>query len=249
MNGIATDVSNNVYLGDSVHGIQKFDSSGNFITKWGEQGNGDGQFLYGNPTRMAVSPSGRLYASDPGNDRLQIFDLSGNFVAVWDHVYDPRGIAFDSSGAMYVSAFDNEKVQKYDSAGTFLMDWGGFGSGDGQFYTPNGIAVDSNSHVYVVDGDNRRIQKFDSSGNFLSKWGSEGTGDGEFDHHPAQIAVDSLDNIYVTEGNRIQKFDSSGNFLARWLSPNHYYITVDSADHVLVAVNNPFRIRKYASGN
>jgi len=247
MNGIATDASNNVYLGDSVHSIQKFDSSGNFINKWGEQGDGDGQFN-NSPTRMAISPSSKLYASDPGNDRLQIFDLSGNLVAVWDHVYDPRGIAFDSSGEMYVSAFDNEKVQKYDSDGTFLMDWGGFGSGDGQFYTPNGIAVDSNHHVYVAESDNHRIQKFDSSGNFLSKWGSQGSGDGEFDQ-PAQIAVDSLDNVYVSEGGRIQKFDSSGNFLAMWLTPNHYYIAVDSADHVLIGVLNPPRIRKYASGN
>lgn len=135
--------------------------------------------------------------------------------------------------------FRNEKVQKYDSSGTFLMDWGGFGSGDGQFYTPNGIAVDSNHHVYVVDGDNHRIQKFDSSGNFLSKWGSQGSGDGEFSQNPAQIAVDSLDNIYVTEGVRIHKFDSSGNLLATWSAPSHYYIAVDSADHVLIGVLNP----------
>ena len=32
--------------------IQKFDSNGNFITKWGSKGTGDGQFDY--PTGIAV---------------------------------------------------------------------------------------------------------------------------------------------------------------------------------------------------
>ena len=84
--------------------------------------------------------------------------------------------------------------------------------------------------------------------NDLSKWGSQGSGDGEF-YQPAQIAVDSLDNVYVSEGGRIQKFGSSGNFLAMWWTPIHYYIAVDSADHVLIGKINTPLIKKYASGN
>jgi DNA-binding beta-propeller fold protein YncE len=78
--------------------------------------------------------------------------------------------------------------------------------------------VDSSGNVYVSDYSNKRIQKFDSSGNFLLKWGSEGAGDGQFTL-PLGVAVDSSDNVYVTDGsaagvgNRVQKFDSSGNFL------------------------------------
>ena len=63
-----------------------------------------------------------------------------------------------------------------------------------------------------------RIQKFDSSGNFLTKWGSVGTGDGQFGSYPRGVAVESSNNVYVSDpGNyRIQKFDSSGNFLTKW---------------------------------
>ena len=35
----------NVYVADTYnHRIKKFDSNGNFITKWGRKGTGDGQF-------------------------------------------------------------------------------------------------------------------------------------------------------------------------------------------------------------
>ena len=38
-NGVATDSSGNVYVADIDNNrIQKFDSNGNFITKWGSNG-------------------------------------------------------------------------------------------------------------------------------------------------------------------------------------------------------------------
>ena len=43
--GIAVDSEDNVYVADtSNHRIQKFDSNGNFITKWGSEGTGNGEF-------------------------------------------------------------------------------------------------------------------------------------------------------------------------------------------------------------
>ena len=43
--GVAIDSSGNVYVADAWNNrIQKFNSSGSFITKWGSQGTGDGQF-------------------------------------------------------------------------------------------------------------------------------------------------------------------------------------------------------------
>jgi DNA-binding beta-propeller fold protein YncE len=45
--GIAADSTDNVYVGDfgENNRIQKFDSNGNFLGKWGTTGSGDGQFL------------------------------------------------------------------------------------------------------------------------------------------------------------------------------------------------------------
>lgn len=53
------------------HRIQKFDSNGKFITKWGSKGNGDGQFT--SPAGIAIDSSGNVYVVDTGNDRIQVF--------------------------------------------------------------------------------------------------------------------------------------------------------------------------------
>ena len=160
----------------------------------------------------------------------------------------PSGFAFSPHGHFAITDDFNHRIQIYDGDKQ-LGSFGEKGKENGQFHYPKGIAVDKEGSIYIADSWNHRIQKFDSSGNFLSKWGSQGSGDGEFSQNPAQIDVDSLDNIYVTEGVRIHKFDSSGNLLATWSAPSHYYIAVDSADHVLIGVLTPPRIRKYASGN
>jgi len=89
----------------------------------------------------------------------------------------------------------------------FSLEWGTFGTGDGEFEKPWGVAVASDGSVYVSDWGNERIQKFTSEGVFVSKWGTFGTGDGEF-NQPIGIAVASDGSVYVSDwGNeRIQKF-------------------------------------------
>lgn len=53
--------------------IQKFDSNGDFITKWGSEGKGDGEF--GVPHGIAVdSSSGNVYVVDMNKCNVQVFD-------------------------------------------------------------------------------------------------------------------------------------------------------------------------------
>ena len=54
--------------------VQKFDSNGNFITKWGSTGNGDGQFQ--SPIGITVNSKGIVYVVDGGNSRIQSFSLA-----------------------------------------------------------------------------------------------------------------------------------------------------------------------------
>ena len=79
---VATDSSGNVYVVDFGNNrIQKFDSNGNFITKWGSEGAGDGQFK--SPLGIAIDSSGNVYVADHDNHRIQKFDSNGNFITKW----------------------------------------------------------------------------------------------------------------------------------------------------------------------
>ena len=57
--------------------IQKFDSKGTFITKWGSMDNNPlergyvGQF--DSPSGIAIDSSDNVYVADTGNQRIQVF--------------------------------------------------------------------------------------------------------------------------------------------------------------------------------
>jgi DNA-binding beta-propeller fold protein YncE len=179
-----------VYVTDEGNNhIQKFDSTGNFIIKWGSKGSADGQ---SNPLDKLITGVEKLWGfTDEGNGKL-------------DH---SSGIAVDLSGNVYVADSGNNRIQKFDSNGHFITSWGKTGSENGNFSVPYGIAVDS-GYVYVADNSNNRIQKFDSNGHFITSWGNFGWIDGSF-NHPEDIAIDpKTQYVYVTEktNNRVQVF-------------------------------------------
>ena len=215
--GVAVDSTGNVYVADQGnHRVQKFTSTGTFVTKWGTEGGGDGQFFY--PGGVAVDSTGNVYVADEGNNRVQKFTSTGTFVTKWgtegdgDGQFDgPQGVAVDSRGNVYVADTYNSRVQKFTSTGTFVTKWGTndlFG-GDGQFASPLGVAVDGSGNVYVADFGNNRVQKFTSAGVFVTKWGTYGGADGQFKLSTG-VAVDSAGNVYVSDADnsRIQKFGS-----------------------------------------
>ena len=57
-----------------------------------------------------------------------------------------------------------------------------------------------------------------NSHNFELQWGTAGISKSGFFLSPQHLAIDSENNVYVTDlGNsRVQKFDSNGNFLDEW---------------------------------
>ena len=247
--GIAVDTLGNVYVADTNNNrIQKFDSSGAFLTKWGVPGSGDAQFF--GPHGIAVDNSGNVYVVDTGNSRIQKFDPSGVFLAKWG-VYG----YFDEPN------YDLTKGVRIPA------------ESDGKFFEPHGIAVDGSGNVYVADTMNGRIQKFDSSGAFLTKWGVEGYSDdvgtrfpgGEVKYdstgraildewdgkfiEPMGVTVDGPGNVYVADGwnHRILKFSATGQFLVGWSIDWPSDIAVDSKGDFYVAKKQEHHIQKFDS--
>ena len=54
------------------HRVQVFDLNGKFVTKFGSEGSGRGEFNY--PVSTACLSDGRIVVSDNNNHRIQIFD-------------------------------------------------------------------------------------------------------------------------------------------------------------------------------
>jgi NHL repeat len=74
---VALDHAGNVYVGDRwTYRIQKFDSSGRFLTEWGSHGIAPGQFI-GGIGGLGVDASGYVYALDSDRDRVQKFASDG----------------------------------------------------------------------------------------------------------------------------------------------------------------------------
>ena len=196
------EVQKVVYVADRANcHIQKFTSEGEFITKWGRKGSGDGEFYF--PHGIAIDSQGNVYIADCDNHSIQKFTSEGDFITKWGskgsgdgRFEDPFGIAIDSQGNTYVADRGNRRIQKFTSAGKFITKWGRKGSGDGEFGEAFGIAIDSQGNVYVVDTDNHRIQKFTSEGGFITKWGRDGSGDGEFES-PYGIAISNFSQAQI----------------------------------------------------
>ena len=164
---VALDSQGNMYVVESVmHQVNKFSNTGQYVSKWGSQGSGDGQFQF--PGGIAVGPDDTVYVADMLNDRIQRFTSDGQFLAKWGtrgsedgQFMTPRGVDVDAEGNVYVADWLNQRVQKSDANGVFITKWGSRGSGDGEFDGPVDVAVTPDaSTAYVVDLLNYRIQVF-----------------------------------------------------------------------------------------
>jgi len=231
---IAVDSQDRIYVTDTGnHRVQKFTNEGTYLDSWGSFGGGQGQLS--TPFGVAVDGNGNVYVGDALNNRIQKFDTDGNFKLIWgwgvddgsaelqtctsgcqpgsagggDGQIQPIGVAVDAQGHVYVVDNAGQRIEKFSSDGAFLGQWGGPGSGDGQFNNAWDIAVDLNGTVIVADRGNDRVQLFTDSGTFIAAYGSSGFLAGEFES-PNGVAADCRANLLVTDGDdalaRVQQF-------------------------------------------
>lgn len=123
--GVAIDASGAVYVADANNfRVQKCILAANdytCTTFGGETGVFGNDFGHLFPMDVAVDAAGRVYVADPWNNRVQVYDASGAYLAtiggVWGSssggLRDAVDVAVDREGNVYVADRANHRVQKF----------------------------------------------------------------------------------------------------------------------------------------
>jgi DNA-binding beta-propeller fold protein YncE len=216
---IAVDQQGNVYVADTKNArIQKFDSQGKFLLKWGSPGAGEGQF--GFLAGIAIDNQGNIFtAENAPESRIQGFDQNGKFLLQWkthptdnNLPFSPDDIAIDQRGYVYLLDRGSATIQRASKTGQWIDNWTLICGRKNTLLSPDSLTLDRANHLYVADSMMNQICKYDGTGQFLALWYTE---DG-LGVDPSNlvagimsgIAIDAQGNVYisVSEINRIVKF-------------------------------------------
>lgn len=185
-------------------------------------------------TGLAVNQAtGHVYAADTANNRVQEFDLDGNFIRAWGWDVIPAGDPDDTGSGFEICTDACQAGDPGTAAGQFA------GSG---IVNTVAVAPAAPDDVFVADAGNRRVMQFESDGAFVRAWGwdvapegasgdtlsngfeictdacqagqlSGGIADGKFaSGSPQQLTVDSSGIVYASDtsdGDRLVRFDSN----------------------------------------
>jgi len=224
---IAVGEDGSIYVSDFGNKrIQKFSSSGEYVTHWGNSGKQLGDFY--NPTGIAVSDD-FVFVVDRDLNRIQKFSLDGEFIKTWgkkgtaegQFMY-PNGISVNN-GFLYVVDTGNQRIQVFSTEGQFISSFGSSGLGPGQFLNPVGIDVDSEGNIYVTDKDNGKIEKFNSDGDFMKSFPFYYN---DYVFSPEAIVVDPLGKMFVANSadGKILHLSQNSNLLLSQSDQNGPYL-------------------------
>jgi len=205
--GLAVDSIGNVYASNSLgNTISKFDRNGIFLSTIG--GSEDLKSI----NSLAIDKQDNLYVMNSGEQgAISKFDSGGVYLGnIISNLYWPLGLAIDNTNNFYVSFPGSNFIFKFNSAGSYLDSIGGYTN----FPQPNILAIDSLSNLYASSQARQNVSKYNPA---LQSIGSI---NGLL--LPFAIAIDSSDNLYVSEVNsisgtgNISKFDSAGKLIVSW---------------------------------
>lgn len=244
-----TAQSNYVYVADMMNDrIQKFHAGGQYLCHWAGDYDLDGPSA--RPQAIAVDKYNTVYVNALG--RIEMFDSRGRFLGHWGSGINAWDMALDSSGNLYITDVASSSVIKYGPGGGYITQWGGLGSGNGQFDSLTGIAIDAANNVYIADRNNKRIQKFTSNGGYLGQWNADGE-EADLWSFADSVAVDNAGNTYATSG-RVYKFNAAGDYVDVFGDSNDlvaFHDIVYAASDTLYAIDalNNMIVRYSTFGN
>lgn len=189
------------------HRVQAFDLDGNFLFEWGaffdaldspDAATTNPGTFYG-PRGIAIDGD-RVYVTDTGNERVQVFDLNGEFVALWGtagsedgQLLEPVGIAIHD-GVVYVADSHNSRIARFTTDGEPLEAWTVVPWNGLRFFEPY-LAITVDGALLATTSVMNELLLFDENGAITL------VPPGDVMRPYAAVAVDSGE-LLVTDGLR-----------------------------------------------
>jgi hypothetical protein len=112
-NDVITNQKGEIFISEG-HGqnpndrILKYTPDGKLIKVIGKRGSGPGEF--NGPHALAFDSQGRLFVGDRSNNRTQILDQEGKFIADWPQFSRPSGLFIDRNDMLYSADSESGSV-------------------------------------------------------------------------------------------------------------------------------------------
>lgn len=141
------------------------------------RGNYDGLEM-SNPSDIFIQENTYIYVADTGNNRVLKFDMTGNYIRMFDNsgekgLINPKSICTDDNGNLYIADSGNERITVLDAEGNFIKEYTKPTSdliSPTLIFEPTKISLNDNGLLYVLVG--KEFMIIDEENNFLGYLGS-----------------------------------------------------------------------------
>jgi hypothetical protein len=210
---LAVGPDGNLYVTDSSQRVTVISPAGKVLRRWGKPGSGPGEFRFSPPdptaptflqSSIAVGPDGKVYVSDTGNGRVQVFTPQGRFVRQFgsygsgkDQFLRPADLVVDTAGNVYVADDQAGTLAKFSPSASVIWKIGSGISADpdltGYFHQPN---IDAHGRLVVGNDQQDKILYIDSGGHKVDAFSPSTAGSPT--GAVCGATVDAIGDTYVT---------------------------------------------------